>query len=361
MPEVVDEAEDLQATFERLARGGASKFAGALVPIGSPVESSDHRTVCRVHLIQTDANGNVRARELAKRIFDRVVPFCIPRSRIRQAKEISAEDDDWGPLGALQREAKNLFVNQMKTGEPGELLLFLLQEYVLKIPQIVAKMPLKTSTSMHIHGSDGLHAKLLPDGLLALYWGESKLHKTLNGALKDAFESLEEYLNDSNEDKTNRDLEIIRDNLDVDDEELTKRLYLYFAGETEESAKVEYRAACLVGFDVVDYPEIKAGETEVSEDLQKIIDSWTKTLNNRITSANFQKFSIELFMIPFESVFDFRVEFLKHCGVDTEKAIEILKERDEKKRLAKEAKAKQQPDMDGEAEGSEWDARPSDD
>jgi hypothetical protein len=39
-------------------------------------------------------------------------------------------------------------------------------------------MSLKTSREMHVHGTDGIHARMEDDGRLALYWGESKLHAT---------------------------------------------------------------------------------------------------------------------------------------------------------------------------------------
>ena len=33
----------------------------------------------------------------------------------------------------------------------------------------------KTDSRMHVHGTDGVHGKLLDDGRLALYWDEAKV------------------------------------------------------------------------------------------------------------------------------------------------------------------------------------------
>ena len=59
-----------------------------------------------------------------------------------------------------------------RSGEGGELPLYLLLEMLLGLPQLLCKMPLKTSAETHLHGVDGVHGKLLPSGDLALYWGE---------------------------------------------------------------------------------------------------------------------------------------------------------------------------------------------
>lgn len=326
------------AKFSGLARGNPKSLAGSLIQAGDPITSEDHRTVCRVNLIQTDANGRVRTRALAKAIIGRAVMYCIPRSKIREARENYDAEGDWGPFSALENEAKSLFVKQLTTGEPGELLLFLLQEFVLGIPQIVAKMPNKTSTKMHYHGSDGLHAQLAANGTLELYWGESKLHESLNKALKEAFESLADYLDVSDRNKVDTDLRLIRDNMDLDDEELAKRVFLYFADETDESADVEYKAACLVGFDLSAYPTLNAKNPEVTAEIQKLINSWTTTLDRRVGKAKFERFHIELFMVPFESVAEFRIEFLGELGVDREAARALLEERE----IARKAKLKQQ-------------------
>jgi hypothetical protein len=72
----------------------------------------------------------------------------------------------------------------------GELLLFLLMERLLGLPQLLAKMSLKTSGNVHVHGSDGVHASLGDDGILDVYWGESKLYKSSSDAFSDCFESI---------------------------------------------------------------------------------------------------------------------------------------------------------------------------
>jgi hypothetical protein len=46
-------------------------------------------------------------------------------------------------------------------------------------------MDLKTDTRLHYHGADGVYAGVTPEGLLKLYWGESKIYKDAGAAIRD--------------------------------------------------------------------------------------------------------------------------------------------------------------------------------
>ena len=73
--------------------------------------------------------------------------------------------------------ALSLFPDIESSGEGGELLLFVLAETLLRLPQILCKMSLKTNLRMHVHGADGVHAGVDPGmGRVALWWGESKIY-----------------------------------------------------------------------------------------------------------------------------------------------------------------------------------------
>src|SRR5690242_7092294 len=78
---------------------------------------------------------------------------------------------------ALNANALRLFKTASKlagrNGECGELLLYLLTEWVLGAPQFIAKMALKTNSELPVFGSDGIHVKYCAEtGRLYLYWGE---------------------------------------------------------------------------------------------------------------------------------------------------------------------------------------------
>lgn len=62
---------------------------------------------------------------------------------------------------------------------------------MLGIPQVLCKMPLKTSSQVRYHGADGLYGKY-DDSLkkFCLYWGESKLYSNFDDALSKCFDSI---------------------------------------------------------------------------------------------------------------------------------------------------------------------------
>lgn len=76
----------------------------------------------------------------------------------------------------MHHEAIGTFTDLSNTGEGGEMLLYLLAERFLKVPQVLCKMDLKTDSHMHYHGADGVYASVNEGGLLKLFWGESKVY-----------------------------------------------------------------------------------------------------------------------------------------------------------------------------------------
>lgn len=90
----------------------------------------------------------------------------------------------------LRQEAQETFVDSVKSGELGELILFVLAEKFLKLPQVICKMNLKTSSNMHFHGADGVFLGKTENNNLALYWGESKIYEHFSTAVEDCLNSL---------------------------------------------------------------------------------------------------------------------------------------------------------------------------
>src|SRR3546814_2556394 len=90
----------------------------------------------------------------------------------------------------------------------------LLIESVLRAPQLVAKMSLKTNSQMPVHGSDGIHFRLeKPGGELRLFWGESKCYQSVEQAILRAAESVAENLQ---HDKMSHELFLIEQHADLD-------------------------------------------------------------------------------------------------------------------------------------------------
>lgn len=109
----------------------------------------------------------------------RLVNFVMPRTRIEEARAAMLSNlDAIDPWMLLSTEARDLFMRTDdetgRSGELGELLLYMLIEWILKAPIVACKMYLKTAMQMPIHGVDGVHLGYESDKFI-MYWGESKL------------------------------------------------------------------------------------------------------------------------------------------------------------------------------------------
>jgi hypothetical protein len=254
---------------------------------------------------------------LAEALADRVVGYCIPRSRVAAAIQEAEDTGNPAKVVRLQREARELFAQLQRSGEGGELLLYLLIEAVLGVPQLLCKMPLKTNPNVHIHGTDGVHAKLLPNGNLAMYWGESKLYEDVASAVRDCFSSLAPFLTEEPDLRARRDLLLIRDNLDAGDAELTAELVHFFETDHPQSRGLELRAACLVGFSLDEYPSpFEADGVSVTASVAESLVRWHDLVEKQIADNHLASFDIEVFFVPVPSVADLVQATKRHIGVD---------------------------------------------
>lgn len=131
---------------------------------------------------------------LAEFMRNAVVDYAIPRSKLVDAKARDNRFNSTEVVAELVEPAKRSFTDLANTGEGGEMLLFLLAERFLKLPQILCKMDLKTDSRMHYHGADGEYAGVTAEGTLKLYWGESKVYGDASAAIRDCLSSLSPFL-----------------------------------------------------------------------------------------------------------------------------------------------------------------------
>ena len=266
--------------------------------------------------VALDGNGRPRVEDFIEFIATKLVDYSIPRTEFDKAAEYLKKYSSDSELAKLRAKAEALFTDLWNTGEGGELLLYILVQELLQIPQLLCKMPLKTSARMHYHGVDGIHAKFdSTTGLLALYWGESKLYKNVDEAIKECFTSLKGYLLDPSGagGAQERDINLVKDNLDLNDEQLENALVDYFDKNHPKYNQVNYRGVCLIGFDSDKYP-LKPNSMTL-EDLHKLVSAkvteWlTSAQKELLAHTPLESFEIHVFMIPFPSVEDFRQKFL---------------------------------------------------
>ncbi len=218
----------------------------------------------------------------------------------------------------LFHEAKAIFTGLAKTGEGGELLLFLLAERFLGLPQVLCKMDLKTDPEMHYHGADAVHAGITEEGILKLYWGESKMYKNATDAIRECLKSLAPFLAEDRHEESvrERDLVLLSDKADLNDPDLTAALKTYFDRSSPKSNRVKYCGVALICFDVSFYPDADTqGVAEkMIEEARAEIENVVKNVSGRLTAEKLSSFEIQFLCVPLPSVERFRAMFLETLG-----------------------------------------------
>ena len=306
--------------FTRLLRSKPDSLDAYFGEIsGSTLLSSTKATVhCRY--LKIDGTRTPRVTALAERLARELVNYAIPRSDIEAAQANANGPHDTKHMVALYRKANRLFTDLKNTGEGGELLLYLMAETYLQLPQLFCKMPLKTSSQMHFHGADGIHGAFDPSTeTLAVYWGESKLHATPSAAIKECFKSLAPFVLPDGRSAAPqaRDLQLLSDNLDLGDAQLEEALLRYLDPDDPAFNKMIYRGVALVGFDSDSYAPGTSPLTEadLTAALASATKSWHGSVSHYIAKHKLAEIGIELFCVPFPSVEAFRDAFLEELGI----------------------------------------------
>ncbi|MCC8432441.1 DUF1837 domain-containing protein [Reyranella aquatilis] len=251
-----------------------------------------------------------------------IVDYAIPRAKLADAKARDARYKSTEATAALVEQARRSFTDLSTTGEGGEMLLFLLAERFLQLPQILCKMDLKTDGRMHYHGADGVYAGVTDSGILKLYWGESKIYQKVASAISNCLSSLAPFLVEPEGESAERerDLVLLSDKADLSDPALTGALRRYFDRNSPLSNRVQYCGVALVGFDADFYPSDggKAVSKEIETAARKELEGWRTKIGNRLSAEKLNLFEIHFFCLPLPSAEGFRDAFLKAMGLRNE-------------------------------------------
>ncbi len=247
-----------------------------------------------------------------------IVDYAIPKSRLEAARLRDAKFKSGSAVAALNAEAVGTFTDLHNTGEGGEMLLYLLAERFLQVPLVLCKMDLKTDSRMHYHGADGVYASVNKDGLLKLFWGESKVYGDPTSAIRDCLASLAPFLVEVDHEGAGRerDLILLSDKADLNDPDLTAAFRKYFDRNSPLSNRVEYCGIALIAFDADFYPtDTKAVADEILSSAKGEMQNWIKNVKNRLGIEKLEKFDIQFFCVPVPSADGFRQAFLKALGL----------------------------------------------
>jgi uncharacterized protein DUF1837 len=305
--------------FESLLIKSKGEINSRIEQVAFDIDIRDTKAKGYCYCLKIDSNGNLRLNDLVDLIDENIVDYAIPRKELDEAKKHQVETGSTAKILRLRKRVTKLFTNLEKTGEGGEILLYILVQEFLKLPQLISKMSLKTSGQLHYQGADGIHVKYdETNSSLNLYWGEAKMHKTINSAITECFESLKGYLLDPLGYKSTqeRDVQLITSNINanVNNPDLEKLLVRYFDKDDDLSNKLVYKGVCFIGFDSNNYPTqtLVKTTTDVKEEILEQLSTWEDTLSKTIKShPKLELKEIHVFLIPFPSVEEFRKYYLE--------------------------------------------------
>jgi hypothetical protein len=264
--------------------------------------------------------------DLVDAIFHYLVGFAIPRQSIKNVHEKygTIPPDEYDLLvSALKEEAKDLFkLAHKKTnrnGEAGELLLYLLTEWQIGAPQILAKMSLKTDPNMAVHGADGVHALYSPETKsLRFFWGEAKLYATLASGLSAAMKSIKEALQ---HDSLKTEIQLINRFVDFSglNQEAKEKLLEYLDPLNEKSNDRINVVTCLIGFNFPAYADMAAKKHDEVPSLfgahcDEMLKAFAKDINHELKEHGIQNEIVEVFLFPVPSVQELRDKFQAKIG-----------------------------------------------
>lgn len=312
---LVTNTSALDEALRRHARGEESQLACIITEVETHFALGNTKAKCHCYSLAHDANGRIRVASLIEEIFLAVVDYAVPRSSIAEAKEYFDRTGSASEVLRLRNEAMSVFTSIKTTGEGGELLLFLLAEKVLRLPQLLCKMDLKTDGNVHFQGADGIHVGVDPSSeKLALYWGESKMYSDPYEAIYECIKSLAPMLNSTfgEKDEATRDLQLLRRYVNFEDEELVNALKKFLNPREPCSNRVEFKGICFVGFDADCYPSGSQTITmdEISKAVHDSLPAWKTILSRRICAENIHTFDLHVFCLPFPSVEQFRSDLI---------------------------------------------------
>ena len=319
-----DNEDFLLSALSKLARGDFNSYEAFLHTVEKEKKIDETETISYWHCIELDGNGRDRTKDFIENIITDIIDYVIPRSRIAEACEKDRKNSTSRNMMKLWQEAQKTFVDNVNSGELGELILFVLAERFLKLPQVICKMNLKTNPNMHFHGADGVYLGLTENNNLALHWGESKIYQSFPNAVESCLDSLNTLLNANGGilSEDNRDFILLKQFIDLNDKKIENVLKEYLDRDSPKFNKVEIRAIAFVGFEQDNYyPQYpnKESISDVEDRIRQEIPKLNKVIQEKLKMKGLTSFVIHFFCIPFKSVNELRSEFHSCLGISSDK------------------------------------------
>lgn len=266
------------------------------------------RRVATFHFLRFQ-DERPRTADLLVQLANLIVYYCLPRERHAQLPKRPFE---------LIKEAQNMFnrvQDQSKSGEFGELMAYFLLEGRLLAPQIVSKMALKTSGSMNVNGSDGIHLGVR-DGKLTFYYSESKVYQRVKDAIKRAIKSVDAFHgNELYASATQYDFEVrlVRNHLDVPPGPLREHVIELLDPYSKTRSQYSFVNVCFLGYN---WADLRTGLHDQSPSWDNSFEAMAVDVHRCLEDELSKRPSLDqmkwhFFLVPFDDVDAVRQAFRK--------------------------------------------------
>ncbi len=264
------------------------------------------KSTLRFHHLVFDKNGEPKLDVLIENLANYLTSYCLTSER--RAGDLSEQDRN-----SLYRQAKKLLRDEANSGEAGELLLYFLTEAVLKAPQAVAKVSLKTNPRDEIKGSDGIHVGWSEEeNCLVIYFGESKIYTQVSSAIDSAVSSINSFYKKR---LLDHEIFLVSSHFNLLNPVIKTRILNILDKKKGGDYKVVH--TCLFGFDWSAYSALNTPNKiafidkfaehylERAKELASLLQDKSKNFDDP------SRLCLEVFFLPFSSVADFRGRLLK--------------------------------------------------
>ena len=316
---------DLHASLVAAITNDYSKLGARIGRVEHEIQCPCGLTTLRVHYPSL-RDGQPTVDDLITTCMGYLIQFTLPKSQIDALEKsygIESAEEHRRKCNAMYREAIRLFIKAHKStnrnGELGELLLYLLTEWVLGAPQLMTKMPLKTNPNMPVHGSDGIHIKFCGDTKrLLFFWGEAKLYGDVSAAIDSAIKSIAEALTPE---KLTHEFSLVNANISFSGlDDIAKTAILSYLDPMDNKSNERANViTCLIGFDFEKYASLRGlspskvlpgFEAHVTELLPILAQKWA----DKLQAAGLEHQTVEIFFFPVPSVQALRDAFQAEIG-----------------------------------------------
>lgn len=324
--ETAEQAEqtDLDRVLAALRRDYA-KLAPRIRELKHEVSCGCDGVTLRLHF-PAFRQGRATIRELVEVAWLHLTPFALSRQEIGKVTALYGKipvEEFQLRTTQLNAAAAKLFVKAHKatnrSGEAGELILYLLTEWILGAPQVIAKMTLKTNPQMPVNGADGVHVRYCSEtSRLFIYWGESKMYADIGAAINSAAKSIAKSLG---QEEIDHELQLVQRNIDFTalDEESKAALLRYLDPHEEEYNSRQDVITCLLGFDFDGFQKVSASGGKDAEATFRglAIDALSEVAPKvaaALKATGLSDQNIEIFLFPLPAVQEFRNLFQSKIG-----------------------------------------------